>query len=86
MSEYIKSDKCDCCNYPAKTLKVYTGDTRKQSCTFCQVCASTFFSHCITYPEFYGKDRYLWASLGWIANKMLDEISKLANGSNNHDS
>lgn len=73
---------CDCCGYPAE-LEEYRGPIVGDSLVgegksmFCDICASTFLSHCITYPRLYGENRYLWRSVGWIANRLLDEIRRV---------
>ncbi len=70
---------CRCCGYPAP-LKEYGGPIvagyggGKGKSMFCKICAATFLSHCITYPDLYGAERPLWSSIGWIANYLRDEI------------
>lgn len=67
---------CHCCGYAAplqeypRCLPPMGGDLFK----FCDICAGTFLSHCVTYAELYGKHHHLWASIGWIANLLRDEI------------
>jgi hypothetical protein len=44
---------------------------------FCLICASTFLSYAITYPELYGEDRHLFSSIGWIANEIIRTLEVL---------
>lgn len=71
---------CDCCHYRAE-LKSYRGPLRGQNIVgeldgskFCLICASTFLSHCVTYPMLYSMDASLFSSIGWIANYLADLI------------
>lgn len=42
----------------------------------CQVCADTFLSYAVIYPGRV-EDACLYRSIGWIANRILDEIRTL---------
>src|ERR1035438_829100 len=80
-----ESNICACCGYPAPLKEYRTlvpnapGDTREAH-RFCEVCAGTFLSHCITYAGLYGSERHLWGSIGWIANRLLEEIRSTRQG------
>ena len=73
-------ESCHCCGYIAADIKEYPGAFRaetgfeKERHKFCLICASTFLSQCITYPRLYAEHRQLYASIGWIANMLRDEI------------
>lgn len=77
---------CDCCGYPAKDITDFPGPVTPRHpggegwSRFCRICAETFLSHPITYPELYGKERLLFSSIGWIANMLRDEIRKFKGG------
>lgn len=70
--------ECDCCGYEAATLDFdchaegLRGLDRKTT-TLCEVCASTHLSKSVNYPS-QCPDQQLWQSIGWIANRILDEI------------
>ncbi len=73
---------CECCGYPSTELAEYRGPVTHNNLAgegtliFCHICASTFLSHCKTYPLLYGEHSSLWSSIGWIANHLQDEIRK----------
>lgn len=78
-------EQCACCGYPAKVLTEYRGPCTTNDVMgengrikLCEVCAATFLSNCVVYPSLYGEHRDLFSSIGWIANKILDEIRSLA--------
>jgi hypothetical protein len=80
--ELIDGEKpiCDCCGYEAP-LKYYRGPITKSTpggepngSKFCEVCAGTYLSHSVSYPYTLGEHKLLWGSIGWIANRILDEI------------
>lgn len=72
---------CESCGYPAKDLREYPASfavmDRAKTHKFCHICASTYLSHHITYRSLYGENHHLFASLGWIANMLRDEIRSL---------
>lgn len=75
---------CHCCGYAASDLKEYRNNNfetavHKPTYRFCEICASTYLSQCVEYPEF-AKDARLCKSLGWIANLLRDEIRALKIG------
>lgn len=70
--------ECDCCGYPA-ALKYYNPPVLthrpgvppdQQEMMLCEICASTFLSHCIEYQH-YRDQHSLFSSIGWIANRIL---------------
>lgn len=63
---------CDCCGYPTETKTYHTGIPR-QNFDLCVVCASTHLSKAVTYPDQCG-DGDIRKAIGWIANKLLEEI------------
>lgn len=79
-SEYklILDEYCDCCGYsaPLKEFKGIPQLGEPKTSKFCEVCASTLLSndYLRRSPEIPNALRY---SLGWIANKILEEIRSL---------
>lgn len=70
--------ECECCGYWAAT-SVFEGHAEglhaleKRETYLCEVCSSTHLSLAVTYPS-QCPDARLWMSIGWIANRILDEI------------
>lgn len=66
---------CDNCEYPAKLME-YSGKTVEPEgpLAFCEVCYRTYLHRAVVYPRQYGDQRPLWASIGYIANMILDEL------------
>lgn len=66
---------CYSCHYPAQVAIFEGVDTEdgKKDIALCEVCASTHIGTTYCYPSRHG-GRYAFQSLGWIANKILDEI------------
>jgi len=76
----VITGRCHCCGYTDIELIRWTNPDGQPG-YFCQICASTFLSDCITYPARYTGNEYrLFASLGWIANHILKEIRSLKDG------
>jgi hypothetical protein len=71
-----ESVECHCCGYPAPLTELQPRypSKRIEPWLMCEICTSTFFSYCVTFPEAYGENMHLWASLGWIANHLLETI------------
>ena len=70
--------ECECCGYEAAT-SLFSGhaeglrglETKKTY--LCEVCSSTHLSSSVNYPS-WCPDPQLWQSIGWLANRILDEI------------
>jgi len=73
---------CDSCRYPAAVSIFKDMDTEygKRDVAFCEVCASTHIGTTFCYQSRHD-GRYVFQSMAWIANKILDEIRK-GNSSN----
>lgn len=57
---------CACCGYAADDLQDYIAPFPKQDkVSFCEICASTLLSHCVTFPELYGAQRHL-LRIHWV--------------------
>ena len=69
-------EECFCCGYAAPLAKFEDRNTTGEPNWFCEVCGSTFLSLAVTRPVEY-RDDSLYRSIGWIANKILDEIRAL---------
>lgn len=79
---------CACCQHeeapvheyesPLDFSKPADAEGKRPTELFCEVCASTFLSHCIDYPRLYGEHQHLWRSIGWIANEILQRIDRLS--------
>lgn len=69
--------ECESCGYPAPlaTVEMHTGHgPEPQAAELCEVCASTFIANAsVFYPAQYENGK-LYASMGWIANKILDSL------------
>lgn len=76
--------ECDSCSYPAPLRKfdgVDCDDNQKHDFYFCEICASTRISLAREYPSrFPTPERYILQSIGWVGNKILEEIRKLKDG------
>jgi len=69
-------DECDNCGYETQ-LTCYRGThPATDRHWFCEVCASSYLSHATVYRS-QCQDPRLHRSLGWIANRILDEIRGL---------
>jgi len=73
--------ECECCGFRGIPLKNYRGEGTERWAEgnhddfwFCEVCASTYLAHTVLYPDLYGDRSKLFKSLGWIANRILQEI------------
>lgn len=85
--EYVRNEdgalrECDSCHYPAR-LSLFKGmhtdypHEPTKDVHLCEVCASTFISNAtVCFPSQHS-EHDLYKSLGWIANKLLDEIRDL---------
>lgn len=67
---------CDCCQYKAPLVPFVEG---KQTHYLCEVCYSTYLSYAILYPS-PDTDRHLYCSVGWIANRLLDQMGAFVDG------
>lgn len=70
---------CQCCEYPAANMEeaIYRNDQgEKVDYLFCAVCGNAFLHRAITCPRQYGDQQPLWASIGYVANMILDAIEK----------
>ena len=47
--------------------------TNPKDMTLCEICSHTHLSSCMTNPH---KDSYLYKAIGWIGNRILEEIRK----------
>lgn len=79
--ELTEEPICHCCGYAAPLTEYKNSMGRylgiPESYMLCKVCAATFLSHSVTYPQLYGQDHNLFSSVGWIANRLLEEIGSL---------
>jgi hypothetical protein len=69
---------CACCDYPAATTRHSSNAPGTSGPAFgewylCEVCFSTHLSDCVWYPQ-QCADPGLCRSVGWIANRLIDEI------------
>lgn len=63
--------ECACCGYETSCRSYDAGGLTSRRLWFCEVCASTFLT--LIYRD-KGADARLARSIGWIANKILDEL------------
>ena len=65
-------DDCACCGYCTQVSR-FPGNGGGEDLWLCEICSSTRLSMSVRYP---GQcvDIHLNRSVGWIANKILDEI------------
>ena len=76
-----KRKECDCCGYETGTravelhVRTGTGYGYKQY-ELCDICFSTFISNAISSESVDDGQAYILKSLGWIANKILEELGK----------
>ncbi len=84
MAEYAKRFEggepvtCDNCGYPA-ALGDFTPlqvPPSTKAHLYCEVCAKTFLSVATDYPS-QCPDSKLYQAVGWVANKILEEIEKI---------
>lgn len=68
---------CESCGYlaPLGEFKDMTGLEHRKTHYFCEICSSTHISKTVVYPKQF-VDVKLAQSLGWIANRIIDEIRK----------
>jgi hypothetical protein len=69
-------EQCDCCHYEAADLESYKTGMGEGDKRLCEFCANTFLSSIVENPAHYETDPALARSIGWIANRLLDEIRK----------
>ena len=82
MTDYVKKTdddgeaaKCFCCGYAAATYAFDDERHRGHKMELCEVCSSTHLSTSVQYPDSVSYElRKLFGAVGWIANKLLDEI------------
>jgi len=64
--------ECDNCGYDTQ-LEDYAYGSKVYG--FCEICASTFLSRATTHPyQMEQKDVWLYRSLGYIANMLLNVV------------
>jgi hypothetical protein len=67
--------ECECCQYPTE-CEEYSDPVAGPS-MLCEICASTYLSKPFLFPRHYDEDtKLLSQSIGWIANKIIEEIRK----------
>jgi len=68
--------ECFACKYPGDVAEFKNMDTEygKKDLILCEFCATTHLGTSFSFP--FDKDRQLHQSIGWIANRLLDEIRK----------
>ena len=71
-------DECDNCEYETD-LTYYSVPPGCDGAWLCEVCASTFLGKATQYPR-QVEDPLLYRSIGWIANRLLDEIRGMGKG------
>ena len=65
---------CESCYFEDIEVKEYP-DEKNNPIKLCGICAGSLLSKSITYPSLYNSDtRLICSSVGWIANKILQEI------------
>ena len=67
---------CDCCGYKAPLVPF---DDHSHVYCLCEICYSTYLSYAVTSPS-RDTDNHLYKSLGWIANRLLDQMGAFAEG------
>jgi len=72
-------EECDNCGYQTKLERYEEATWRDKRGVFwfCEICANTHLSKAAQYPA-QCSDVMLYKSIGWIANRLLDEIRTLA--------
>lgn len=66
---------CECCGYETGLAEFRPNiGPRTEPYLFCEICSSTFLSHCVQYTSLHGQSHHLWSSIGWIANRLLEAI------------
>jgi len=72
---------CDSCDYPAPvhelTAMRQPGQSRGDTLTLCEICAKTQIGVALEFPHYYEGQAETLRALGYVANKILDEIRKL---------
>jgi hypothetical protein len=78
ITENDLDEECESCGYSAP-LTTYPNINPELAgpFKFCDVCAYTFLCRAVTYPRQYGSRCPLWASIGYIANMILDELRQI---------
>jgi len=83
--EYITDEdgeikQCDCCGYPAPLTEFRTSTvSHKRGSTFlrCEICDSTAIGIAFEFPHQYEGQAETLRVIGYVANRILDEIRKL---------
>ena len=73
-----KPESCECCDYDTPSLEYYSPRPGQDTGRWlCEICASTDLETIVIHPQIYSADIAAIArSMGWIANRILDEIRK----------
>ena len=73
----VEDQMCDCCGYEGVELEAYAGASGQERRGFllCEVCAHTPVSSAVIYRSQCADPKTL-QSLGWIANKILEEVRR----------
>lgn len=71
--EDSKRGECGNCGYETELFEVRKLGGTDEVNWFCEVCAGTFLGRATEYPHQLA-DPLLYKSIGWIANRLLDEI------------
>ena len=67
---------CECCGFATKLGEFRQQHPNTGTNLFCEVCSSSHLSLAETHP-WAASDPLLYRSLGWIANRILQEIAEI---------
>lgn len=73
-----ESGECELCSYEnpidgLRELTIYAAEGRKF--WLCTICGESYLNAALA-PHFPEKDRTLWASIAWIANRLREDIAE----------
>ena len=69
---------CECCHTEEIEVTDYPARIASAEARLCEVCAHSMLGHSVEYPRQWPPGLpYVATALGWIANRLLNEIAEL---------